>query len=95
MDYQLIQKVNRNICVLKTPAGVQIWMKGKQITGASSNCVVCGKKIGKRPFFVPMAGESLPNPTERTHALCMDRLQLLPMQANTLLQEEGNHNDAE
>lgn len=90
--YQLITKVNRSIRVLKTPHGVQIWMKGKQVDGASDTCAACGKKIGSRPFFVPMAGETLPNPTERIHAACMGRLALLPMAANTFVIEEEKSN---
>ena len=59
MNYQLITKVNRSIRVLKTPAGAQIWMKGKQVEGASTACAACGKKIGVKLFFTPMAGEAL------------------------------------
>lgn len=92
MKYQLITKVNRTIRVLQTPAGVQIWMKGKQVKGAGATCAACNKEIGVKPFFAPIAGEALPNPTERIHVSCMRKLELLPMITNTLLSEEENRN---
>ncbi len=92
MNYQLIAKVNGSIRVLKTFAGVQIWMKGIVVEGASLSCAACGKKIGVRVFFTPMAGEALPNSTERIHATCMGKLELLPMVANTFVIEEEHQN---
>jgi hypothetical protein len=92
MNYQLIAKVKRSIKVLKTPAGVQIWMKDKLFLGASPVCFVCGTHIGEKPFFAPAAGETIPNMTDRIHAACMVKLALLPMIANTLDEEEENRN---
>ncbi len=92
MDYQLIAKVNGSIRVLKTPLGVQIWMKGKQIVGTDEKCAVCSDDIGERPFFVPMAGEQLTNAKERIHAACIRKLPLLPMIPNIYAIEEGKPN---
>jgi hypothetical protein len=92
MKYLLISKINRTTRVMMTPYGVQIWMKGKQIQGASETCVACGKGIASKPFYVPMAGQELPNPTERIHATCMNKLELLPMTTNPFIVAEEPHN---
>jgi hypothetical protein len=90
LDLKLISKVNGSTKVLMTPAGVQIWVKGQRILGADEVCAICRKKIGKRPFFVPMAGIEIPAPTERVHGSCMNKLELLPMKINPLIEvEEG------
>jgi hypothetical protein len=89
--------MNETARVLMTPVGVQIWMKGKITQEPDPNCAICGKEIGLLPFYIPVAGVELPNPTERIHEDCMAHLDLLTMRINELIEEEvkehGDHNE--